>query len=502
MSGKQYGYATKRVADTSPGPWKAWAPMSRAARAIKFIETYCRSPKGVGHGQPIKLADFQTDFLEEILADGIDLAVLATPRGNGKSTFGGALGVWAVFDDDETGAPQVPIVATTIGQAIRSCYGVAVAMVKKEPELLRRALIYTGIATPRIVVPSNGDGELFPISNDPDGLQGLDYSLSVVDEIGFQPMESWDGLRMASGKRDRSLAVGVGTPGIDRDNALFHVRKMVREGSELPGLVFREYAAPEGCEVNDHAAWRIANPAIEAGFLRESALETDVGLTPEGHFRIFRLGQWYDGVDSWLGPNGRVIWDALEQPYDFVAGAPTWVGTDVAIQRDSTAVVAVQRDDKGMMHTVCRVWMPTKDDPVDVTDVMEHIRELARAYDVKAVSFDPRFFDVPAKMLSDSGLPMIKVDQSVEQMTRVCGTLLEVIKRGEIKHDGDEILSTHVLNAVPRFNERGFSLMKSKSRGKIDGAIALALAVDRAVRLEGQRKPSRYNDPSVRLVTA
>ena len=499
--GRPAGNAAKRVADTSPGPWKAWTKMSRAARAIKFIETYCRPPKGVGHGEPVKLASFQRDFLEQILADGVDLAVLETPRGNGKSTFGGALAAWAVFDDDETGAPQVPVVATTIGQAIRSCYGVAVSMVKADPELLKRALIYTGIATPRITVPFN-EGELFPISNDPDGLQGLDYSFALVDEIGFQPVASWDSLRMASGKRERSLAVGVGTPGLDRSNALFHVRSAVREGADLPGLIFKEFSAPAGCEVDDREAWRIANPALEAGFLRESALETDVGLTPEGHFRIFRLGQWYDGVDSWLGPNGRAIWDALADPYDFVAGAPTWVGTDVAIQRDSTAVVAVQRDPQGILRAMARMWVPTKDEPVDVTDVMEHMRELARAYDVKAISFDPRFFDVPAKMLADEGLPMMRVDQSVERMTPICGSLLELIKRGEMRHDGDEALSTHVLNAIPRFNERGFTLQKSKSRGKIDGAIALALAVDRAIRPEGQRRPSRYNAPDTRLVTA
>ena len=497
----QRGNAAKRVADTSPGPWKSWKKMSRAARAIKFIETYCRPPKGQGHGEPTKLAPFQKEFLEEILADGIDLSILGTPRGNGKSTFGGALATWAVFDDDETGSPQVPIVATTIGQAIRSCYGVAVSMVKADPELLKRALIFTGISTPRVTVPFN-EGELFPISNDPDGLQGLDYSLAIVDEIGFQPVASWDSLRMASGKRDRSLAVGVGTPGLDRSNALYHARKAVKEGAKLPGFIFREYAAPDGCDVDDRNAWRIANPAIDAGFLRESALETDVGLTPEGHFRIFRLGQWYDGVDSWLGPNGSVIWDALVEPYDFVAGAPTWVGLDVAIQRDSTAVVAVQRDDKGILRPVCRMWVPTKDEPVDVTDVMEHLRELARAYDVKAISFDPRFFDVPAKMLSDQGLPMIQIDQSVERMTPICGSLLETIKRGEIRHDGDEALREHVLNAVPRFNERGFTLQKSKSRGKIDGVIALGLAVDRALHLTGQRKPSKYNDPSKRLIVA
>jgi phage terminase large subunit-like protein len=371
-------------------------------------------------------------------------------------------------------------VATTIGQAIRSCYGVAVSMVKSDPDLLSRSLIYTGIATPRVVVPFN-EAEMFPISNDADGLQGLDYSLAIFDEIGFQPLESWDSLRMGSGKRDRSLAVGVGTPGLDRDNALFHVRQAVKEGAKLPGLVYREFAAPDDCEIEDRSAWRVANPAINAGFLRESALETDIGITPEGHFRIFRLGQWYDGVDSWLGPNGRPMWEALADPYDLVAGARSWVGVDVGIKRDSTAVAIIQRDEDGLMRATARFWLPTSDQPVDVTDVMEHIRELARAYDVQAVSFDARFFDVPAKMLADEGLPMVEVPQSVEQMTRVCGSMLETIKRSEIRHDGDDVLATHVLNAIPRFNERGFTLQKSKSRGRIDGVIALALAVDRAV---------------------
>jgi phage terminase large subunit-like protein len=485
-----HGNAAKRVADTSPGPWKSWPKMSRWARAIRFIETYNRPPKGTGHGQPVKLADFQKGFLEEVLADGVDLAVMATPRGNGKSTFGGALATWALFDDDETGAPQVPIVATTIGQAIKSCYGVAVSMIKAEPELLRRALIYTGIATPRIVVPFN-EGEMFPISNDPGGLQGLDYSLSIVDEIGFQPPASWDSLRMASGKRQRSLAIGVGTPGIDHENALYYVRKLVMDGADLPGLVYREYAAPDGCEINDRQMWRLANPAIEAGFLRESALVTDIGLTPPGSFRIFRLGQWYDGMESWLGPNGRQDWDSLLDPYDFVASAATWVGVDVAIKRDSTAVVAVQRDPEGILRVTSRTWIPTAAQPVDVTDVMEHIRELSRAYTVKAVSFDARFFDVPAKMLLDEGLPMMEVPQSVERMTPVCGYLLEAIRRGELRHDGDETLTAHILNAVPRFNERGFTLQKSKSRGRIDAAIALALAVDQALHDKPERKPRR-----------
>lgn len=481
MPSNPRGNAAKSIADASPGPWKSWTKLSRPARAIRFIETYCRSPKGEGHGKPIRLGGFQKDFIEESLADGIDAAIKSTGRGNGKSTEGGALATWALFDDDETGAPQVPIVATTIGQAIRSCYGVAVSMIKAEPELLRRSLIYTGIATPRVVVPFN-EGELFPIASDPDGLQGLDPSFALMDEIGFQPVEAWEALRLAGGKRSRSLVIGVGTPGLDRKNALYHVRSLVLESGGLPRVVFREYAAPDGAAIDDRAGWRAANPALEAGFLRESALETDLAMSPEGYFRVFRLGQWVEGVDSWLGPNGRAIWDALADPYDFVAGAPTWIGVDVGIKRDSTAVVAVQRDAEGVLRAICRLWVPTSDRPVDVTDVMGHLRELNTAYDVQAISYDPRFMDVPAKMLADEGLRMVEIPQSVERMTTVLGSLLELVKLGGIRHDGDAGLAEHVLNAVARINEHGFTLQKSKSRGRIDGVIALALAVDRAMR--------------------
>jgi phage terminase large subunit-like protein len=482
--------AAKHLADTSPGPWKAWKRLSRHARAIRFIETYCRAPKGKGHGSPLRLARFQKEWLEASLATGIDASVLATPRGNGKSTFGAGLALWATFDDDDTGSPQVPVVATTIGQAVRSVYGVAVAMVKAEAELERRVLIYTGISTPRVTVPFNG-GELFPIANDPDGLQGLDPSLGIFDEIGFQPMASWDSLRMASGKRERSLVAGVGTPGFDHENALYQLRRLIQDGTKLPGFHFREYAAPDGCALDDRKAWRTANPALRSGFLRVSALETDLGITPEAHFRMFRLGQWVEGTDAWLGADGRKVWEGLVSPWDLVDTAPTWIGVDVGLKHDSTAVVAIQRrpdeagHPAGRFHATCRLWVPTVDEPVDVTDVMQHLRDLADRYHVEAISFDPRFFDVPAKMLLDEGLPLIEVPQSLDRMTAAIGDLYGLIRGGRVTHDGDDAFASQVLAAVPRFNEHGFTLAKGKSRGRIDAAVALALAVDRA-----QRQPA------------
>ena len=331
-----------------------------------------------------------------------------------------------------------------------------------------------------MVVPFNR-GEMFPIANDEAGLQGLDPSLAIMDEIGFQPVTSWNALALSEGKRQRSLVWGMGTPGVDRDNALWHLRQLVRE-EPIAGFRFREWSADEGCSIRDRDQWRKANPAIEAGFLRESALVTALRLTPEATFRVFRLGQYVEGMSGWLGEDGRAIWDGLLDPYELVPKAPTWLGIDIGIKRDSTAVVSVQyrADQPEVLHAVARIWLPRKDEPVDVTDVMAHVRAQVDTYQVGAVAFDPRFFDVPAKMLLDEGIPMVEVNQSLEHMTPIAGSLYEMIRNGGLTHDDDPLFGQQVLSVVIRQNDRGFVMSKGRSRDRIDAAVALGMAVDRA----------------------
>lgn len=475
----EQGGRAKRLEDDSPGPWMRWpASLSRADRAIRFISEYCIPASGYGAGEPLQLAPFQVEWLEEVIGTGIRAAVLSLPRGNGKSTLLGGLATWATFDPDESGAPQVPVIAATVGQAIRTTYGAALAMVESNPELSRRAKVYTATSSTKIVVPSTR-GEMFPVADYPDGLQGLNPSLAIADEVGFLSIESWNSLFLASGKRPSSLIAGIGTPGFDRDSALWALRQAWLEGQAQRGFLYREFAAPEGCDVHDESAWYVANPALAAGFMDIEALRMAADLPPESHFRIFRLGQWVEGVESWLGPGGGQLWESLTRRRELVPGAPTWVGVDVGLKRDSTGVVAVQAFD-GEFHAAARIWTPGEDQPVEIDEVMAHIRELARAYDVQAVSFDARFFDYPAKLLADEGIAMIEIPQSIERMTMACGRALELIRAHRVTHGPDALFGQHVLNAVPRLSERGFTLAKAKAKGKIDACIALVLALDRA----------------------
>jgi phage terminase large subunit-like protein len=320
---------------------------------------------------------------------------------------------------------------------------------------------------------------MFPMANDEAGLQGLDPSLAIADEIGFQPVASWASLRQAAGKRDRSLVLGMGTPGVDHENALYQVRERVATDG-IRGLSYHEWAADPGCDSGDRAQWHKANPALRSGFLRLSALEADYDEFAGGaRFRIFRLGQWVDGYESWLGEDGHRIWRASQDHYELQPGAPTWVGVDAAITRDTTAVVAVQIREGGKLHAVAKFWTPTRDEPTDIGDVMAYVRDLADTYRLGAVSYDPRFMDWPAKLLYDEGIPMVEVPQGVERMTPIIGDLYTLIREGGVTHEDDPILERHVLSAIRRDNDRGFTLSKGKSNGHIDGCIALALAVDR-----------------------
>ena len=471
--------AGKKLENTEPGPWVRWKVHKRPARAIKFIETYCRSPKGYGAGKPLKLAQFQKDWLEEVLAPGVTAAVMSVGRGNGKSTFLAALGLWALFDPDDSGAPQIPIVATTVQQAVTSVYGVGLAMLRAEWQLSSRCHVYSAIGAQKIVTPLNF-GEMFPRSNDPDGLQGLDMSLGIVDEIGFMPQESWDSMLLASGKRPSSLVVGIGTPGFEKNNALWHMRERVRHGDLPPGFRFTEFAADAGCDIRDRDQWAKANPALAEGYMNPSGLETAVAMSPESHFRIFRLGQWHEGTDCWLGADGGKVWMACEDEFVFEPGQPVWIGVDVALKHDSTAVAVVGQRPDGRWHVTAQIWMPTEDGRLDVADVMAYVRHLDAVFDVQEVAFDPRFFDLPAQMLADEGLPMVEIPQNTARMTPAVGATYEAIKRREVTHDGDPKLTAQVLNAVARMNESGFTLAKSKSRGKIDAAVAMCIAFHRA----------------------
>jgi phage terminase large subunit-like protein len=157
--------------------------------------------------------------------------------------------------------------------------------------------------------------------------------------------------------------------------------------------------------------------------------------------------------------------------------APTWVGVDVGLKRDSTAVAWTQRRPDGRAHVAVRIWQPRRDGSLETSDVMAFLRQLALTFDVKEIAYDPRLFEVAGAQLEDEGLPMAETPRSPERMTPIVGAAYDAIRRKEMTHDDDREFERHVLAAVTRPNERGFTISKARSRDKIDAAIAMCLAL-------------------------
>jgi len=79
-------------------------------------------------------------------------------------------------------------------------------------------------------------------------------------------------------------------------------------------------------------------------------------------------------------------------------------------------------------------------------------------------------------------------------MVPASGTLFEEIVNGRIAHSGDSTFSDQVLSATPRATDNGWRLSKGRSKRKIDAAVALAMAVDVALkRREPEIVPGFYS---------
>lgn len=490
-AGSLGGGNRKTVANTSEPPWASWRGYSRAAHAIKFMTSYCRTPTGHRPGELIVFSKQQEDWFEEILSGEFNQAIKSCPRGEGKSTEMAALACWATFAENESGDPQVPIIGTRMSQAKKSIYNVVLKMIKLEPELASRSKIYTGIGVEHVEVPWT-EGECFPMAHNVEGLQGLNPSVAIVDEIGFQPDDVWNSIVLAMSKRPWSLAIGTGTPGFTYDNALWTQRKAYlgreaereeqrRRGEEPEPeeLSYTEIAADPECEITDEQI-RKANPSIDAGYKDIKHVKKNMKTMPESRFRIFHLGQWVEGVESWLGDSGLATWRGLIDPYEFAVHEPTWVGIDIGLKSDSTAVVWGQYRPDGRLHVKCKIWYPEPGKIVDFMQVNEFLKDLHKRFKVQAFAYDPMLFQLEAVRLTKDGLPMLEMKQSPERMAPAFTELLRAINAGSISHDDDNLFERQILAGRPKNSERGFTLYKMKHTMKIDACYALAMMFDRA----------------------
>lgn len=446
-----------------------------------FAASLLRVPKGVRAGAPLYFTDWQEWWIKALLERRPDgrlrhrQALLGLPRKNGKSLLGSAIALYGLF----MGEPGAEVYsAAGDRQQARIVFNEAKAQVQSSPALNRRAKCY------RDAIEVPGDGAVYRVlSADAKLQQGLNPSLVVFDELHVQPNDDlWDALTQGSGARVDPLVLAITTAGHDLDSLcgrLYTYGCQVAAGLiDDPSFGFWWWEAKAGCARHDRKQWERANPNLAEGLLddEDMADAAKPGRTSEQAFRRFRLNQWVRVAESWL-PAGA--WeDCTVENISLVVDAPTWVGIDMALKHDSIAVVAVQRQGDRWVAEA-KVWFPSGS-TIDVADVELYLRKLHLDFDVREFAYDPAYFERSAQALVDDGLPMVEFPQSAQRMVPACQTAYAAICTGELAHNGDPVFTDQVLSAATRHTDQGWRLSKGKSKRKIDAAVALAIALDRA----------------------
>jgi len=361
-------------------------------------------PKGKGARSRLRLRPWQRAIVRTVLAPGVRTAVVAIPRGNGKSTLAAALGLWALVDGPE--GAEVPIVAGVSERQARIAFNTARRMVELDTELVARVQIFQD----RLYMPHH-DASLFPLPADADALLGANPTMTLVDELGVIDAEVFEAMRLASGKRAESTLLAIGTPPREPESIM---RTLVEHGrlEEDPTFALVEYAAPATSPVDDRQAWKLANPAL-GGFPYEAGLATEVATVRESTCRQFRLGQWVgQPEEAWMDPE---TWTACSRTDLYTPdGDDVVLALDGSFSQDCTAVVGCTIADVPHVFVVGCWENPRPGDEtfrIDVQEVEHTIRDACRRYNVLEVTADPYRWTRTLQVLADERIPVSEFPQ-------------------------------------------------------------------------------------------
>jgi phage terminase large subunit-like protein len=237
----------------------------------------------------------------------------------------------------------------------------------------------------------------------------------------------------------------------------------------------------------------------------------------------YNLNQWLDHSASPFVE--MAIYDKGNRAVDLDAlkHLPCWLAVDLSSNSDLTCIVACWRDDDG--NYVVWAWffcpadnlkrraerdgvpypqwaadgfiIPTPGNVVDFRVVEDHVRDLCERFDVREIAFDPHLARNMMNTLHEDGFPAVEMRQGWVTMAPAIKEVERAIIGGTFIHGGHPVLRWNFANVSVETDKAGNkSFHKGKSKDRIDGAVATAMAVARAS--TGDTGKSIYSDTNER----
>ena len=504
-------------------PWVFDA--ARASRPCEFIELLPHiKGKWAREGRLITLEPWQCFILTTVFGwvhrdTGLRRfreAYIEVPRKNAKSTLSSGVALYMLAADGEHGA-EVYSAATTRDQA-RIVFDDAKAMAERTPDLRT----YCGVAIMQHAITVAATASKFaPLAAEGSTLDGLNIHFAVIDELHAHKTRAvYDVIDTARGAREQSLLWNITTGGTDRSGICYerrtHLAKVLDKVLPDPTLFGVIYTIDDKDDPFEPSSWAKANPNWEVSVLRDDmeAASRKAAAMPSAlaNFLTKRLNVWVNGDSAWMDMRAwEACADTTLDENDFL-GEKCWIGLDLAQKRDFAATCKVfQRDERwyifvklylnevaitesGNAHLAgwARAgYVITTDGNITDFDVLaDDLRRDCQRFDVQEIAFDPALSMYFAGKLVEEGLPMVEIAQRAMFFTQPLLQVENLVLERKLAFDGNPVMTWMVSNLVvkiSRFNELR-SPTKEREENKIDGVLAMLMALGRAMARDPDEK--------------
>lgn len=230
-----------------------------------------------------------------------------------------------------------------------------------------------------------------------------------------------------------------------------------------------------------------ANPLAKRGIANVAKLLSKFRGMPLGRAKRYYWNQWVPTDESWLPVGAWVANTATRRglTLEFNPDWPTWLGADMALKRDSAAVIKLQLRPDGLYQAQAKIWLPDGEliDQSGPNGPDAYIRLISTTHNLIWAAADEAWWPTLPELErgdKDAGIPpvpMFRMPQQGRNMIVAYARLYKLIVQGELLHDGAPDFADQVTSAATQSSDRGWTLRKGKMRRRIDAAPALAAAV-------------------------
>ena len=390
-------------------------------------------------------------------------------------------------------------------------------MVRMCPALNKRVKILSSQKR-LIFLPTNSFYQV--LSSDAYSKHGFNVHGVVYDELHAAPdRKLFDTMTKGTGDaRTQPMYFLITTAGTDIHSICYEMHSKAKdllEGRKHDPTFYPViYGADDGDDWTDPQVWLKANPSLGVTIAMEKAHDACESAkqnpAEENTFRQLRLDQWVKQSIRWM-PMDK--WDACTGHVSprLLEGRPCYAGMDLSSTSDLTAFVLVfpPTDEEEPYMVLPFFWVPDetldlrvrrdhvmydaweKQDYIQTTDgnvvdyryIEQFILQLNERYSIREIAYDRWNASMMVQTLQDDGFTMVPFGQGFRDMSAPTKELMRLVLEKKIIHGGHPVLRWNMDNVFVRTDPAGnIKIDKEKSTEKVDGAVALVMGLDRAMK--------------------